>query len=471
MPAPVLSRNQNRLRPSSRGRIPLAAETGHFSQKGPHTIVMIGPDGPGAVQIHCCRAETARIMEEITHLSRLNSIGPVRTHSLVIALVFLTAPPLAVAEEAFVLEGGGTIRGELLNQDQVPRTEYIVRTVEGVVFKLDRTQVVEKDYRRPEEVEYERIWPSFADTVEDQWKLAEWCRERTLTEQRENHLKRIVHLDPDHEEARRALGYMRRNGRWTTPDDQYRRRGYVHYEGQWRTAQEIQLIEEARNRKSVEDEWLKKLKTYRDQLASGNGAAEARKAILEIRDPGAIRALGQALVDEPNPIVRELYLDALGNLGTGPAAMTLALAYRNEPVDELRYTCLDHLKGKHVATDYFVGLLHDKDSDVVNSAGFALGYLEDPSAIAPLIGALVTHHKQRIKQGDPNQMSTGFDSRGNVGFGAGGSDMIVTVNSHNRAVLDALAKLTGKNFGFDIGLWKSWHAAQRRYEHINPRRD
>ena len=394
-----------------------------------------------------------------------------RTRLPAILFAFLATPFFADAEEVFVLEGGGTIRGELLNQDQIPRTEYVVRTPEGVVFKIDRSQVADKEYRRPEEVEYERIWPSYADTVEAQWKLAEWCREKALTEQREHHLQRVVHLDPDHEEARRALGYMRRNGRWTTREDQYQRRGYVHYEGQWRTPQEIQLIEEQRKRKNAEDEWLKKLKTYRDQLASGNGAAEARKAILEIRDPAAIKALGQALGDEASPHMRELYLGALGNLATGPAAMALALAYRNEPVEELRYTCLDRLKGNHLATDYFVSLLQDKDSNVVNSAGFALGYLEDPTAIAPLIGALVTHHKKRIKQGDANQMSTGFDSRGGVGFGAGGSDMIITVNSHNRAVLDALTKLTGKNFGFDISLWKSWHANQRRYEHINSRRD
>ena len=376
-----------------------------------------------------------------------------------------------MAEETFFLEGGGKVSGQLLKQDQLPRDEYIVRTAEGVVFKLDRSQVAKKEYTRPEQAEYERIWPNFADTVEDQWKIAEWCRERTLTKQRNQHLERIVHLDPDHEQARRALGFMRRDGRWTTREDEYQRRGYIHYEGEWRTPQEIQLIEEERARTSAQIEWMKKLKTYRDQLASGNGAVQARKALLELRDPAAIKALGEALRNESDPRVRELYLDALGNLGTDQAAMLLAAAYGEEPVEDLRYTCLDHLKGKHVATDYFVSLLGSKDNKIVNSAGFALGYLEDPSAIGPLIRALVTRHKYAIKTGNANQTSTGFDSRGNTGFSAGGSTIVKTVPQQNRAVLEALTKLTGKSFGFDIGLWKSWHANQRRYEHINPRRD
>lgn len=412
-------------------------------------------------------------MERITYLPSLNAVDPVQNPRLVIAALLLSATLSlpAIAKEVFVLEGGGTISGELLKKDQLPRDEYIVRTSEGVVFKLNRSQVVEHEYKRPEESEYERVWPSFADTVEDQWKIAEWCRENALMEQREHHLERIIHLDPDHEPARRAMGFMRRDGRWTTRDGQYRRRGYVHHEGEWRTPQEIQLMEEDRKKTEANREWLARLKTYHDQLVSGNGAAQARQALLQLDDPAAIGALGNALSEESNSNIRELYLNALGNLGTDQAAMALAAAYTLEPVEDLRYTCLDHLKGKHIATDYFVSLLNNKEADVVNSAGFALGYLEDPSAIAPLIGALVTRHKQLIKKGGGGQTSAGFDNRGNMSFGHGGSDVIVNVNSHNRAVLDALTKLTGQNYGFNIDQWKIWHANQRRYEHVNPRRD
>ncbi len=386
------------------------------------------------------------------------------------AILLATSQLSAGGREEFTLNSGGRVAGELLNPNQVPLTDYVVRTDEGVVFKIDRSQVVKRDYQRPEIDTYERIWPRFADTVEDQWKIAEWCRENTLLQQREHHLNRILHLDPDHAEARRLLGYERRNGVWTTRDDQFRNRGYVQFEGDWRTPQEIQLIEEDRQRTNTQRDWKAKLKTYRDQLASGNGADAARQAILQMNDPAAIKALGEALVDESNPHIRELYLNALGNIGNDHSAMALAAAYMKEPVDELKYTCLDHLKGKRVAVEYFVGLLGSSKVGDINAAGFALGYLEDPSAIGPLIRSLVTVHKHRIKQGS-GQTSTGFDNRGNSGLSAGSSEVIVDVPSQNRAVLDALVKLTGQSYGFNIVQWKTWHAAQRRYEHINPRRD
>lgn len=391
---------------------------------------------------------------------------------LIPTLFLLGASQLsAAAREEFTLQSGGRIAGELLNPNQVPQTDYVVRTDDGVVFKIHRSQVVKRDYHRPEVDTYERIWPRFADTVEDQWKIAEWCRENTLLEQRQHHLNRILHLDPDHEEARRVLGYTRRDGRWTTRDDQLRNQGYVMYEGDWRTPQEVQLIEEDRERTNAQKEWLAKLKTYRDQLASASGADGARRAILAMNDPAAIKALGQALMDESDPHIRELYLNALGNVGTDHAAMLLATAYMKEPIDELKYTCLDHLKGKHVAVEFFVGFLSSSKIDEVNSAGFALGYLEDPSAIEPLIRSLVTVHKVRVKQGNSGQTSSTFGSNGGTGFTAGGSDKIFDVPNQNRAVLDALVKLTGQTYGFNTIQWKSWHAAQRRYEHINPRRD
>ena len=114
-------------------------------------------------------------MDRITYFPTLSAIDPVSNSRLVIAALSLLATLSlpAIAKEVFILEGGGTISGELLKKDQLPRDEYIVRTSEGVVFKLDRSQVVEHEYKRPEESEYERIWPSFADTVEAQWEIAE----------------------------------------------------------------------------------------------------------------------------------------------------------------------------------------------------------------------------------------------------------------------------------------------------------
>jgi len=370
-----------------------------------------------------------------------------------------------------VLSSGGRVVGELLNPNQVPRTDFLVKTPEGVVFKIERTEVAQRLTPRPEEAEYEAIWPRYADTVEAQWELAEWCRERTLSAQRERHLKRILQLDPDHEQARRGLGYVTRDGQWTTRDDEFRKQGYVYFEGQWRTTQEVQLIEEERATTQAQNEWLARFKQYRDQLASAN-PREARAAILQIDDPHAVKALAKALEGEANENIRHLYLEALANVGTAPAAKILAAWYLREPLAELRIACLDPLKGNRQAVDFFAGLLGSPDNRDVNKAAAALGYLGDPSAIDSLIRALVTTHKFRVSKGNPGQTSATFGSGGGGGLAMGGSDEIVARSLTNRSVLDALVALSGgSNFGYDVVAWRAWAAGQRQHQFINPRRD
>ena len=61
-----------------------------------------------------------------------------------------------------------------------------------------------RSFTRAEETEYERIRPTYADTAEAQWELAQWCREHKLPAQRTVHLRRVIELDPEHVEARRA---------------------------------------------------------------------------------------------------------------------------------------------------------------------------------------------------------------------------------------------------------------------------
>lgn len=390
---------------------------------------------------------------------------------LAVAILFGGAGVATCLAEEFVLSGGGRVVGELLNPNQVPRTDFLVKTPEGVVFKIERAQVAQRLTPRAEEAEYEAIWPRYADTVEAQWELAEWCRERTLNAQRERHLKRILELDPDHEQARRGLGFVTRDGQWTTRDDEFRKQGYVYFEGQWRTAQEVQLIEEDRTTTKAQNEWLAKLKQFRDQLASAN-SREARAAILQMNDPHAVKALAKALESEANENIRHLYLEALANVGTAPAAKILAAWYLREPLEELRMACLDPLKGNRQAVDFFAGLLGSSDNRDVNKAAAALGYLGDPSAIDSLIRALVTTHKFRVTKGNPGQTSATFGSGGGGGLAMGGSDEIVSRSLTNRSVLDALVALSGgSNFGYDVGAWKAWAAGRRQYQLVNPRRD
>jgi hypothetical protein len=388
---------------------------------------------------------------------------------LVVGFLFESSQTRA---EVFVLQSGGQIVGEVLNPDENPREKYVIKTEGGGQITLAKSQIKQIVFQRPEEIEYEKIRARYADTVEGQWDLAEWCREHKLSSLREKHLTRILELNPDHEQARRALGYSQIDGQWMTQKDAMVKQGYRYYKGRYRLPQEIELMEQQRKTELAEKEWMKKLNTWRAWLDTDKGKT-AHENISSITDPMAIKALTQALKEEKRDSVRLLLVEALGRIGTSPALIVLAKRTMEDPVEEVSLTCLDQLKEKKdpEAVKYFIGKLGSKLNPEINRAAVALRHLGDPSAIGPLIDALVTTHKFKVVSGNPGQMSAGFGSSGPSGFSAGNSTKIISQQFSNRSVLEALVELTGGlNYGFDVQAWKAWHTSQKKRPDMNSRR-
>jgi hypothetical protein len=394
-----------------------------------------------------------------------------------LALTLLGGLAAPGSAEVFVLHTGGRVVGKLLNPDQSPRTSYEIEMASGGRITLGKDQVEQILRRKPEEILYERMRHGYADTTEQQWELAEWCREQGLLRRREKHLRRIIELDPDHEEARRALGYSRQaNGDWATQEELMRQQGYRRYQGRWRTEQEIELLQKKREQEVAEKEWFQNLKRWRSWL-NDDKRREALENIASIDDPAAVKALAAALEKESHPEVRRLLIEPLAQIGTAPAWQILAERAIDDPVEEVRLSCLDFLeRAEHrPAVDYFVGKLRHKDNRMINRAAVALSYMDHPTAIGPLIESLVTTHKFKFTSGNGNQTSASF------GTGAGGSPGGISVGSStriikrqiaNQAVLDALVSLTGGvNFNFDVQAWRYWYAAQKKSQKIKTRRD
>jgi hypothetical protein len=403
-----------------------------------------------------------------------------RIHSVLLAFfgaVTVAAVSVGPVEaDIFFLTNGGRIEGELLNPEQRPRENYIIQLDGGVQVTLAADQVEKVVSLRPEEAEYQRIRHQYPDTVEGQWELAEWCRQKRLLAQRDVHLQRIIELDPDHVAARRALGYSQMEGKWQTTEDVMRSRGYQRYQGAWRTKQEIELLEARRQQEQIEKEWFQKINRWRGWLGTDKGEL-ARQSIVTIKDPLAIKALVASLRAERQLGVRLLYIEALAHLGTAEAIRVLAETAMEDYDEEVRLTCLDYLckmPPNPEVTTFFVGYLKHKDNVLVNRAAGALGRLGDRSAVGPLIDALITRHKYKVSTGSPGTISAGFGSGPGAppgGLAVGGGPKIVIRNVMNQPVLDALVALTGQNFHFDQQAWRYWLASQRRPESIEGRRD
>jgi len=391
-----------------------------------------------------------------------------------LSLCSIASPELHA--DVLMLESGGQLRGQLLNRDESPRKTYVVRTELGAVVTLDRDQVERIVYQSPEELQYEKMRTRYPDTVEGHWELVEWCRENRLDKARQVHLERIIQLDPDHEEARRLLGYQKYNGRWMTREEEMALRGFKFYDGRYRTPQEIELMERDKKQRLAERQWHSNLKRWRDWLDSDRREL-AKKNILEIDDPHATPALKKYLEEEQHRAVKLLYIEALTNLRSGSALQTLIDTSLDARDDEVRLTCLDYIAEEKppAAVAQYIQALKSKDNVKVNRAAQALGMIGNPQAISPLINAMVTEHKYIVNTGgQPGQMSSTFSPSGGPGGGLriGGGPKTVTQQHFNQSVLNALIVLSdGQNYGRDQDAWRNWYILHRRSQVIDTRRD
>ena len=130
----------------------------------------------------------------------------------------------------------------------------------GAEVTLDPSQVKQVVAGRAEQQEYDKVRPQYPDTAEGQWQLAEWCREHELPTQRKTHLQRVIELDTNHVEARRALGFTQNDGKWMTQEDAMIKQGYRLYKGSWKLPQQIELLENKRKQDLAEKDWFQKIK-------------------------------------------------------------------------------------------------------------------------------------------------------------------------------------------------------------------
>jgi hypothetical protein len=385
----------------------------------------------------------------------------------------------AASAEVFVLADGGRVTGSLLNPKESPRKQYVIQADDGAKLTFAAAQVRKVLRPKPDEAEYERIAPTYADTAAAQWELAQWCREHKLTLQRQVHLRRVIELEPNNVAARHALGYSRVNGEWATQKEAMAAAGFVLKGGKWLLPQELKLAEDKRQLDAAQQEWCQKLKRWRGWLGTKRDQ-EARDNIAAINDPMAVKGLALGLRNDADAQARVMFVAALGRIDAAEAARAMAIASIYDSEEEVRLTCLDQLQTKRrpEVTSYYVTKLTPKKNtnDIINLAALGLGRLKDPAAIPALIDALATTHRFKVqKPGGDGATSASFGhgpNGGGTGMSSGGGPQYIYRTFNNQTVLDALVATTGLNFAFDKQAWWHWYRSQKKKpESLDARRD
>jgi hypothetical protein len=374
------------------------------------------------------------------------------------------------------LAGGGRVEGRIANSADKDPSALVIELNGGGQLKVSRSQVARIESRSAVEAEYEKLARTSPDTIEGHVKMAEWCRERKLRFQAQRHWERVVSLEPNHAAARVALGYRQKNGQWVTREDVMASRGLVLYEGRYVTPQHVELMKRHEQAKASQGDWAGDLDRLRRALVGRreDRAAEALAEVQQIRDPLAAEALVALLRREEDPALKRLWIEVAARLDHRLAMDALIDLSLSDAEPEIRHECLERLikSGRPGLVTPYIRALKDADNEIVNRAGAALGQIGDPDAISALIDALLTRHRFKVGDGNPNQHAYTFSPEGGAFSFGGGGPQIVTQAVRNPDVLSALVALSGgASFDYDQEQWRRWLAAQAKRDAVDVRRD
>jgi HEAT repeats len=414
-------------------------------------------------------------------------VSPKIVRSLIrnIALIFVTVAACAetlgfARADVLELKNGGRVEGQLADSKDGDQTSYVITTADGGQLTIARSEVARVVPQTKDEEEYQRRARAAADTVDAHWDLAQWCREKNLRNAYREQLAHILELDPQHPEARQALGYQKANGQWMLRDDIMAARGLVLYDGKYVTRQHVELLERDKQARSTDADWNNRIDRLRRGL-TGRRQDRADQALVElraIRDPQAAAAITDWLRHEQDPELKRILLETTAQIDHPLALNALVELSLSDPDDETRAQALEYLikSGRPGVAGAYIRALKSGDDNVINHAAEALQTIGDTDTIGPLIDALVVKRKGLISGGgSPDQHAYVFTPKGGGGgvnsFGSA-PPKIVTQTIRNPFVLTALVKLSGgTSFEYDQEQWRTWLAAQAKSRAVDLRRD
>lgn len=367
-------------------------------------------------------------------------------------------------------------------------------------------------------------------TAEAEFELGLWCEENDLPDLAPNHYEAALKHDETFDPAHEKLGHVERDGQWYTRDALRKAGGLVLWKGQWLSEDEKEREVEDQRGAEEHLSWTRKIQALDRDLRSNNperrGAAQIELG--RIDDPAAIPALVKAL-GASTVNARLILAEVLGRLDDPLAARALVHMILAESQDPVRLAVLDQLKKRDEPAigARLVKALRSSNLQVVNRAAWALGNLDVYEAAPSLLRVLVKSEQRVVLVPRDGPATPAMAQRpilmawngsnaayltppvvapGAVAFGAftvpgvvglnpfnGGAPMtiggvptggvwpgqrpmvgadlgpapqLITYTYNNVEVHDALVKLTGEDFGYNVGQWRTWIARS-----FNPRPD
>lgn len=367
------------------------------------------------------------------------------------------------------LKDGRRLEGTVSTKDG----KVAVELKKGVEVLLDPAEVDHVDVgESPRDVFEKKKADLIPGDPEPRYALAQWCKDVGLAREAHEMLEEVIRLAPDHAQARRDLGFVKDGERWVTEEELRRKLGLEKVDGKWIPAAEAKRI-----RHSAEVH--KALQKALGDVAHGHpeqGQAELA-ALAQDPDPALVTQLALERLGDREAPVRLAVCGLLGKLKAKEAAPRLANLVFDDAELEVALAAaralwsLEEVPGR---TSVVQNLFHKKES-VRDRAAEALGAVLDPETIPYLIEALYLKTVRIVEVQEPGEQVIIRGTPGEVpiaGRFGGYHQPVMGVSSgetvlraedvflSSKPVLRALAKMSGRDFGFLKGDWFRWWASE-----------
>ncbi len=433
--------------------------------------------------------------------------------------------------DRILLRGGGQVKGKLVADPAHPGGLILIGEVGKTPLTLKKDQIVHVTLEKGPLDEYVERLEQPRSTAADEMALAAWCEEHHLRDLAQVHYAAALKRDDTLGEAHAKVGHVLMDGRWLDADEVKEAQGMVKYKGRWMLPEEKDKKESQVALASEGASWAKRVKLLRDSYQAGpeSRSRDAEARLLAIREPVAVVPVLRVLGEDPVPFFRAMAARILGAI-PGPEAdrglVSRLLAETEQPVREATVAELARRDAAEIVP-MLARALRSARPEVVNRAAWGLAQLNAVSAVPRLIPSLITIEYKVVMAAEevqqPGGIGVSFGSvnnagvvgNGGIGSVGGGSfaaltapavapgavaygavavpygaldaqgfavgtggpptqripvPRMVPIEHHNAEVLNALVKMTGRDFGFDVASWKRWSTASFRTEAAPSRR-
>jgi tetratricopeptide (TPR) repeat protein len=313
------------------------------------------------------------------------------------ALLVLATPAGALAAEALPflpkaadeieLTSGSVVEGKVQDLGDSVRV-----TRGGASIVYPKTMIRKITPKKTVEELYEDQAKALKDAdVEGRLRLARWCLEKKLPKEAAAEFRKVLAVDPEHEEARKGAGFVRHNGRWMTEDEANEAKGLVRHKGRWMTPEERNLDVALEEQKELDRQISEAVRALLERTRSSDEKRreDAFAGLAKIDDKYKVKAY-LAAVSSPSRHTRKHVFEELGRMKEPAAAKPLVRRSLWDEDEALRPVAFDALKAiRHPDTAlYFVPFLGEESVSARIRCVDSMAVFKDPRVAGYLLQAL-----------------------------------------------------------------------------------